>query len=210
LADEALQIAEPVPGAYAMLRLTRAWACVEIDREPGPDFDFRLTPSLRAAPIELSALRAWHAADTAGAAEAFASAAAGWQGFDTPHALLCRWGAAESLRRTGTEEDAIVALRDVLEEGVAMGFEPLVARVRRSLRLAGVRETATIQGRGAAAGGLTTRERELVALVERGLTNAEIARRLGLGRPTVARMLASAMTKLNVSSRAQLAAAVPL
>ena len=37
--------------------------------------------------------------------------------------------------------------------------------------------------------GLTARERELVALVERGLTNVEIARRLGLGRPTVARIL---------------------
>jgi DNA-binding CsgD family transcriptional regulator len=56
---------------------------------------------------------------------------------------------------------------------------------------------------------LTARERELVALVERGLTNVEIARRLGLGRPTVARILTSAMTKLGASSRAQLAATAP-
>jgi DNA-binding CsgD family transcriptional regulator len=45
-----------------------------------------------------------------------------------------------------------------------------------------------------------------VTLVERGLTNTEIARRLGLGRPTVARTLASAMAKLGVDRRAQLAA----
>lgn len=46
--------------------------------------------------------------------------------------------------------------------------------------------------------------------MEHGLTNVEIARRLGLGRPTVARILASAMMKLGVSSRAQLAAGVAL
>jgi DNA-binding CsgD family transcriptional regulator len=74
--------------------------------------------------------------------------------------------------------------------------------------LAGVRASAT-RTQVLAAGGLTARERELVGLVEQGLTNVEIARRLGLGRPTVARILASAMTKLGVSSRAQLAAIAP-
>ena len=53
LADETLQIAEPIPGAYAMVRLTRAWACVEVDQDPGPAFEFRLSPSLAAAPVEL-------------------------------------------------------------------------------------------------------------------------------------------------------------
>ena len=114
------------------------------------------------------------------------------------------------MRRTGDQENAIVGLRGVLDDAGTAGFEPLVARLRRSLRLAGVRETATTSQRSSTATGLTARERELVALVELGLTNAEIARRLGLGRPTVARILASAMTKLGVSSRAQLAAAVPL
>ena len=56
--------------------------------------------------------------------------------------------------------------------------------------------------------GLTSRERELVSLVERGLTNVEIARRLGLGRPTVAHIIGSAMAKLVVASRAELAAIV--
>ena len=50
--------------------------------------------------------------------------------------------------------------------------------------------------------GLTRRERELVALVGQGLTNTEIARRMGLGRPTVARILSNAMAKLGATSRA--------
>ena len=50
--------------------------------------------------------------------------------------------------------------------------------------------------------GLTRRERELVSLAGHGLTNVEIARRMGLGRSTVARILSNAMTKLGAESRA--------
>ena len=39
--------------------------------------------------------------------------------------------------------------------------------------------------------------------MERGLNNTEIARQLGLGRPTVARMLSNAMLKLGAETRAQ-------
>jgi DNA-binding CsgD family transcriptional regulator len=38
-----------------------------------------------------------------------------------------------------------------------------------------------------------------------GLSNIEIARRIGVGRPTVAQRLGSAMAKLGVDSRAQVA-----
>ena len=81
-----------------------------------------------------------------------------------------------------------------------MGHRPIAARTRRSLRLAGVRLPQTRGGRRAV-GRLTPREEELVRLVERGLTNVEIARRLGLGRPTVARILSTAMAKVGVSRR---------
>jgi DNA-binding NarL/FixJ family response regulator len=53
---------------------------------------------------------------------------------------------------------------------------------------------------------LTVREREVLALVAEGLTNGEIARRLGLGRPTVVRVIRSAQQKLGASSRTQAAA----
>ena len=41
-----------------------------------------------------------------------------------------------------------------------------------------------------------------------GLSNVEIARRFGVGRPTVARLLSSTMDKLGVDSRAQVAARI--
>ena len=50
---------------------------------------------------------------------------------------------------------------------------------------------------------LTAREREVLRLVERGRTNPEIARRLGIRRPTVARHLSNAMDKLGAESRTQ-------
>ena len=55
---------------------------------------------------------------------------------------------------------------------------------------------------GARAGGLTRREREVLAHVERGLTNLEIARRMRIARPTVGRLLSNAMDRLGAESRA--------
>jgi DNA-binding CsgD family transcriptional regulator len=83
----------------------------------------------------------------------------------------------------------------------------VLVRVRRSLRLAGVRRSAA---RERAEGGLTGREREVLELVAQGLSNAEIARRLGTGRSTVERTIAAAAAKLGVRSRAQAAAALSL
>jgi DNA-binding CsgD family transcriptional regulator len=50
--------------------------------------------------------------------------------------------------------------------------------------------------------GLTGREREVLAHVERGLTNIEIARRMRIARPTVGRLLSNAMMRLGAESRA--------
>ena len=62
-------------------------------------------------------------------------------------------------------------------------------------------EIAQIVG---AAHGLTTRETDVVLLVASGLTNAEIALRLGLSRYTVADHLKSIFTKLDVVTRGEL------
>ena len=53
----------------------------------------------------------------------------------------------------------------------------------------------------AEAGLLTTREREVLALVAQGLSNPEIAQRLVLSTHTVHRHVANLMRKLGVSSR---------
>jgi DNA-binding CsgD family transcriptional regulator len=144
----------------------------------------------------------------AAAAEAFAEAAALWAGFHEPKRVTCRWALGEAERRAGRRDDAVATLTDALADAIAMGAEPLAARARRSLRLAGVRVPAGRRSSATTALGLTSREQELLVLVGRGLTNIEIARRLGLGRPTVARIVASAMDKVGADRRAQLAAFV--
>jgi DNA-binding CsgD family transcriptional regulator len=60
-----------------------------------------------------------------------------------------------------------------------------------------------IDGRWLHPGRLTARERQVIDLVARGRTNAEIARALGLSRPTVARLLSNAMVRLGAERRAQ-------
>lgn len=60
---------------------------------------------------------------------------------------------------------------------------------------------------------LTGREREVLAHVEHGLTNLEIARRMRIARPTVGRLLSNAMDRLGAESRAHavmLASPVPV
>ena len=52
---------------------------------------------------------------------------------------------------------------------------------------------------------LTTRQREVAALIAEGRTNAEIAASLGLTEGTVANHMEQAMRRLELRSRAQLA-----
>lgn len=68
----------------------------------------------------------------------------------------------------------------------------------------GVLDDALQRRQAAAPGRLTTRERELVALVAEGHRNAEIARRLRLSEKTVRNQLSTVYSKLGVSDRMQL------
>jgi DNA-binding CsgD family transcriptional regulator len=207
-AEAALSIPAPLPVALAQARLQLAWACRELHVEPPGPIEVASTPSAAGANIEFEAIAAESVGAHVEAAAAFTAAAAAWDRFHEPRALICRWAAGESLGRAGEQPAAIEALRDALAAAEAMRFEPLAARLRRSLRLLGVRVPPKLAAASPRLG-LTAREGELVALVERGMTNVEISRRLGLGRPTVARMLGSAMVKLGVGSRAELVAVVP-
>ena len=213
LAERALAVPAPIPNALVPAMLVRAWACRDLDLQQPHVEDVPPSPSLAGAPIELGALALSASGDETTAAIRFDAAAAAWSRFNTPRALVCRWAAAESRRRAAVDQGrdaegrAIAELRSALAACEAARFEPLSARVRRSLRLAGVRVAARPARRRGSGLGLTAREEELVSLVERGLTNVEIARRLGLGRPTVARILASAMTKVGVSRRTGLVGA---
>lgn len=192
---------------FVLPSLVRAWAEVESGGRPSTSIANAPFRALAGAVPEMRALEAQSRGDHAAAATSFDDAAELWAGFHRPRELVCRWASAEARRRAG-EADAVARLESVLADASAIGFEPLAARARRSLRLAGV-HIAAPRGRGPMVE-LTAREAEVVTLVEQGLNNSEIARRLALGRPTVARMVTSAMGKLGVETRAQLAARAPV
>ena len=201
-AEAALELTAFNDAEFVLPSLARAWAEVELGRRPTPvpvDAPFRC---LAGAAPEVRGLDALARGEDRAAAEAFDEAAGLWLGMHVPRELLCRWAAGEALRRAGEREVAVARLRETLAAATAIGFEPLAGRVRRSLRLAGERATST-PPTGPRGGLLTLRERQILGLVERGLTNAEIARRMSLGRPTVARLLSNAMLKLGAESRAQ-------
>ena len=66
--------------------------------------------------------------------------------------------------------------------------------------------SATLPGGAAMPSTLTPREREIAALIARGLGNRAIADELVISQATVARHVANMLTKLGFSSRAQIAA----
>ena len=66
-------------------------------------------------------------------------------------------------------------------------------------------ERTAAQAAKDAHGGLTRRERDTAALIVQGKSNRAIARALGIGERTVEGYVASALAKLGVSSRAQIA-----
>jgi DNA-binding CsgD family transcriptional regulator/tetratricopeptide (TPR) repeat protein len=202
-AEQSLAVPSPVPGAETMARLTADWASWAMGRPLDDDPPDGRTRSLAGSGPERRALRALAAGDHRAAADGFAEAADRWAGFSAPREVICRWAAGDASRLAG--DDATASLARALELADAMGAEAVGSRIRRSLRQAGVRVTGTRGAREASRLRLTERERELIGLVERGLSNVEIARRLGLGRPTVARILASAMDKVGAEGRNALA-----
>jgi DNA-binding CsgD family transcriptional regulator len=125
-------------------------------------------------------------------------------------------GAAEAWRAVGMPYDAAVALADSDDEhdlraAVAefdrLGARPMLARTTQRLRALGFGHVP----RGARAStrdnpaGLTTRELDVLRLLEEGLRNAEIAARLCLSEKTVGHHVSAVLSKLDVSSRGEAA-----
>jgi DNA-binding CsgD family transcriptional regulator len=201
LVSEVRSIPSPILNAYGLPDLTSAWARLELGMPPGPLDGIVPTRIMAGAIPEALAMTDLHEGRSEAAADGFAEAAGLWRGFHEPRAMFCRWAQGEALRRAGRDEEMAACLRSVMEAAIAGGYGIIALRARRSLRQAGLRTTSD---RPTMPGGrrLTARERELLALVGRGLTNIEIARRMGLGRPTVSRILSNAMSKLGATSRA--------
>jgi DNA-binding CsgD family transcriptional regulator len=187
--------------AWPFVGVARAWAQFEQGKAP-MEISSTVLRLAEGAPAEVQALLALAQGDNESAAASFDRAAELWAGRHDRGAFRCRWAAAESLRRAGRIDEAKTRLLHIEPELARRQLNVLLTKVQRSLRLAGVRRAA----RRTRAGDLTGREAEVLDLVGDGLTNDEIARRLGLGRPTVVRLIRSAQQKLGAESRTQAAA----
>jgi DNA-binding CsgD family transcriptional regulator len=201
-AEAVTKVPSPALGAYTLPELTRAWAQVEMRLPPQRPSGIIDAPTQAGAPLEMDGIDRYHAGDATRAAELFAQAAAAWAGHHALRELWCRWAEGEALRRAGEVERALERLDAALDAAMDRRIDVVAVRIRRSLRLAG-RRIPTGRTPRASPLGLTQRERQVVDLASSGMTNVEIAGRMGLGRPTVARLLSNAMGKLGAGSRAQ-------
>jgi DNA-binding CsgD family transcriptional regulator/tetratricopeptide (TPR) repeat protein len=127
-------------------------------------------------------------------------AAAGWKVLGFPYE------SADAL--ADADDDA--ARLDALAQLDAFGAARAAARLRRRLRAAGVRRIprGPRPASRAAPAGLTPREIEVLELIVRGSTNAEIARALVIAPKTVDHHVSAVLAKLGVSSRREAGAAM--
>lgn len=183
--------------------VTRAWALLDLGRDPGPAAPWHPRPMMQAVPEETAALRMLYTGENQTAAERFEQAPRLWAPYHRRGELRCLWAASEALRRAGDQAGALARFEAVEVPAEELGFGALLGRIRPSLRAAGGRRSAA---RSIGDDGLTGREREVLELVAEGLTNAQIAARLGVTRRTVAAQVASASVKLGAVNRGQAAA----
>ena len=109
-----------------------------------------------------------------------------------------RAGASGFLLKSSPRRHLVHAVRSVAE-GDALLDPALTRRLVEDF----VHRPPPTAGRPAALRGLTDREAEVLALVARGLSNAEIAARLVLGETTVKTHVGSVFAKLGLRDRAQ-------
>ena len=150
--------------------------------------------------------RAWHVRALAEHSRLLGEAAVDrWQAaldaFAYGHAYeraRCHWRLAEALVAAGDRHAARTHAEAAASAADRMGAAPLLRAVAATVASARLSANA-----GSAATVLTTRERDVLALVAEGLTNREVGRRLFISEKTVSVHLSNLMAKLNVSSRTE-------
>jgi len=125
--------------------------------------------------------------------------------FDLDDAVFgaLRAGAAGFLLKTATPEELIEAVRRVAAGDGALA--PEVVRRVLDAAVAGSPEPVDEAETGAVVDQLTGREREVLAALGRGLSNAQIAAELAIGEATAKTHVSRVLAKLGVSSRVQAA-----
>jgi DNA-binding CsgD family transcriptional regulator/tetratricopeptide (TPR) repeat protein/GTPase SAR1 family protein len=136
-------------------------------------------------------------------------------GVAEPYRVLLDGGyeaAADDFHRRSMPYDAALALVDSGDPALAaraldildrLGADAVAGKVRRDLRAQGMpvvparRRAATL----ANPAGLTTRQTEVLRLLDDGMTNAELAERLYLSVKTVDHHVSAILTKLDVTKR---------
>jgi ATP/maltotriose-dependent transcriptional regulator MalT len=116
---------------------------------------------------------------------------------------------AQALAGVDKVDEAATVLSEAQAIFVQTGATLLVAKAQAARRSLGLpRQASPANWERSDPRSLTTREREIAGLAAAGMTSPEIARKLVLSRRTVESHLHRVFAKLNVSRRAELAAAL--
>jgi DNA-binding NarL/FixJ family response regulator len=115
--------------------------------------------------------------------------------------------AAEGLARAGRSDEAKAMFEETVEVFERLDADWAVARITSRMRELGIRRGSRQRHRVHRTGwdALTTKELSVVELVALGLSNPEVAERLFLSRRTVKAHVSSALRKLSMTSRVELA-----
>jgi DNA-binding CsgD family transcriptional regulator len=144
----------------------------------------------------------------------YARAAAAWDdlGRAEPAARM-RWREAEALIASGDRDAAVEPLNAAHETAVRLGagwlrgeIEGLAARARLALEAPVTMGAPDEDEEDDDGFGLTSRERQVLALVAEGATNREIGAQLFMAEKTASVHVSRILSKLNVRSRTEAAA----
>lgn len=114
---------------------------------------------------------------------------------------------AQALADAGDRAAAVDQARAALATLSRLGATPLIDRTHAFLRSLGVNVRFVGRPSGApAVAGLSDREREVLVLLQEGLTNAEIGQRLFISAKTAEHHVGRVLAKLGVHSRTEAAA----
>jgi class 3 adenylate cyclase/DNA-binding CsgD family transcriptional regulator len=142
-------------------------------------------------------------------AELLAQAAAAFRSGDSPYDVaVANEATATATAAHGDTPAARPLFEDALQTYERIGARRDIGRALAAMRAAGIRRGSRVAHRQDLKGwgALTAMESDVVRLTVEGLTNRQIAERLFISRRTVQTHLSHALTKLEVSSRVELAA----